>query len=833
MIGIVVVSHSRALGDAVAALAKEMVGGDKAPALAVAAGLDETTFGTDATAVASAIEEVAASSDGVLVLVDIGSSVLSAELACELVDPDLVERVRISSAPLVEGMVPAVVSAASGASLDEVAGEAEEGLDAKRAHLGGSAGFDTQPRSSAATQPASDDARSSAAAQPAVSAEFVLTDPHGLHARPAAKLVALVRSYDARVTLTDLDTGAGPVSASSLSKVATLNAGHGARLQVAADGSQADEAVQAVVELAARNFEDAPTGEPQTPAPSGPPPSSGSGLDAAMGPAYVLHHEVNIEDYQPGSPSDEHERSDGAVAAVADAIRRQRDTDPAAADILDAHLALLQDEAVVAPVAEHIEDGRPAPSAWRAVLQGLAADFEALADPYQRARAQDVRAMERQLLTVLVDGPEALAAQADSVPDGAIVVVDELDPATASGLDAGAVAGVVTMRGGSTGHGVIVARSRGIPIFTDGGDAASDVESGTIVGFDASTRLLVIDPDAASAERLRDTIARREADATEAHHRAGEPAVTSDHAPVRVGANITSRADAVSAAASGAEGSGLVRTEILFGSAPALPLAREQAEAFVSIGRALHDQPITIRTWDVGGDKPLPFLPGPHEVNPMLGVRGLRLMRQHAEAFDAQLEAVCAAAEQTPVRVMFPMVTAREEVDWALERLATARSKVGSKLGPEKATVQLEVGIMVEVPAAALRIAELAAGLDFVSIGTNDLTQYTLATDRGNAGVSELADGLDPAVLQLIRRVAVDVPDGVEVGVCGDLASRVDAVPLLVGLGIRELSAVGPMIPRIKQAVRRTSAEEASRLAERALRASSARAVRELLAAHR
>lgn len=814
MIGIVVVSHSRALGNAVAALAKEMIGGNESPALVVAAGLDETTFGTDATAVATAIEEVAASSEGVLVLVDIGSSVLSAELACELVDPGVAQRVRISPAPLVEGIVPAVVSAVSGASLAEVAAEAGDGLAAKRAHLDDDASaladFETPAR------PPS---------RPASHAEIVLTDPHGLHARPAAKLVRLVRSYDARVTLTDLDTGAGPVPAGSLSKLATLNAGNGATLRVTADGPEVAAALKAVVELAARNFADAATGEPQTPKISGRPPSFGSGLDAALGPAYLLHHDVNIENYQSGSPAEERDRSKGAVVAVANVIRRQRDADPVAADILDAHLALLDDEAVVTPVTERIGDGDSAPAAWRTVLHGLAGDFEALTDPYQRARAQDVRAIERQLLVALIDGPEALGAHTNSVPAGAIVVVDELDAATASGLDATAVAGVVTTRGGSTGHGVIVARSRGIPVFTDAGLAATRVADGETLGFDAPARLLIVDPDAESAERLHGVITRRAADAAEAHRWAREPAVTENGIRVQVGANITSAGDAMVAGIGGAEGSGLVRTEILFGAEETAPSAGRQGATFLSIASGLLWQPITIRTWDVGGDKPLTFLPGPREANPMLGVRGLRLMRQHQDVFDDQLEAVCAAAEQTPIRVMFPMVSTRDEVDWALERLAVARAKVDD--------VQLAVGIMVEVPAAALRIAELAVGLDFVSIGTNDLTQYTLAADRGNTDVSEIADSLDPAVLQLIRRVVDDAPEGVEVGVCGDLASQVEAVPLLVGLGIRELSVTGPMIPRIKQAIRRTTTDDATRLAERALRAPSARAVRELLASPR
>src|SRR5579875_1977961 len=266
MIGIVVVSHSRALGEAVVGLAREMAGGAEAPRLAVAAGLDETTFGTDAAAVAAAIEEVA-SDDGVLVLVDIGSSVLSAELACEFLDPDVAEQVRISPAPLVEGIVPAVVSAASGASLAEVAEEAEEGLAAKQAHLdAGPAGLDTPPPPRHPTKflprsappDTSRGPRRSSGTQPAHSVDIVVNDPHGLHARPAAKLVALVRSFDAQVSLANLDAGGRPVSAGSLSRVATLNAGHGDRLRVAAQGPQAPEVLAAVAELADRNFDDQP-----------------------------------------------------------------------------------------------------------------------------------------------------------------------------------------------------------------------------------------------------------------------------------------------------------------------------------------------------------------------------------------------------------------------------------------------------------------------------------------------------------------------------------------------------------------------------------------------
>jgi phosphocarrier protein FPr len=222
----------------------------------------------------------------------------------------------------------------------------------------------------------------------------------------------------------------------------------------------------------------------------------------------------------------------------------------------------------------------------------------------------------------------------------------------------------------------------------------------------------------------------------------------------------------------------------------------EQVEQFRAIARALQGKPITIRTWDIGGDKPLPFLPQDREANPFLGERGIRVFRQRPELLRDQLEAVLRVAAETPVHVMFPMVTTAEEVAWALHEL--------DQLGPRPD--DLEVGIMVEVPAAALRIATLATDLDFVSIGTNDLTQYTTAADRTNTAVAPLADGLDPAVLQLIDHVVRNA--GVRVAVCGDLASDPQSAVLLAALGVEELSAVGPQVPLVKARLRQADLTE-------------------------
>jgi phosphocarrier protein FPr len=299
--------------------------------------------------------------------------------------------------------------------------------------------------------------------------------------------------------------------------------------------------------------------------------------------------------------------------------------------------------------------------------------------------------------------------------------------------------------------------------------------------------------------------------------------VTTDGTTVHVLANVTSVADAAAAVAMGAEGSGLVRTEVLFGGKRSAPTVDEQLDEFLAIGAAFAGSPITIRTWDVGGDKPLAYQPQPHEANPFLGERGLRLSRRDPATLHDQLVAVCRAAQETAVKVMFPMVTTVAEVDWALGELERAAAAVGGR--PDT----LQVGIMIEVPAAALRSRWLADKLDFVSIGTNDLTQYTLAAERGNGAVAALADSLDPAVLALIAKVGAEVPGHVEVAVCGDLASQPMATELLVGCGVHELSVVAPAVPGVKERVRTLSRADSAEVVRQAIGLGSADAVRALL----
>ncbi|WP_306204374.1 phosphoenolpyruvate--protein phosphotransferase [Actinoplanes sp. RD1] len=744
-VGLVVVSHSRPLARAAAALAAEMA---SAPVtVEIAAGLDESTLGTDAVAIAAAIA-AADTGDGVVVLMDLGSAVLSAELALELLDD--AGGVTLCPGPLVEGLVAATVAAASGADRREVAEEAGAGLAGKLAHLGGSAPSGGTP------------------AAPGPEVTVTVADPHGLHARPAARLVTEARRHDARVSLRNATTGSGWVPASSLSAVATLGALQGHHLAVRASGPAADAAVAAIVALVGH--------APETPpgAPTGGSPGIGIGPALRWSPAAV----VPPADGATGDVAAESERSERALTAVREELARFR------SPIFDAHLLLLDDLAAVAR--DRIAQGTPAPPAWTAAVDRLAAGFEALSDPYQRGRAADVRAVGDQVLRSLLGLPAATPA------GSGVLVAPDLTPAQAATLDPARIAGVVLAGGSATSHAAILLRARGIPAVTGAGPGILSVPDGTLIALDGAGEVAV-DPSPATLASFR---ARAEAAATrsaQSLRRASAPARTRSGTPITVGATVGSLADARAAAANGADEAGLVRTEFLFLGRATAPDADEQTAAYLGVARALGGRRITLRTLDAGGDKPLPYLPAPAEANPFLGVRGIRHSLAHPAVFTTQLRAIARAARETPVSVMFPMITTVDEL------LAARRLLAGTLAGAEPPG--LRVGMMVEVPAAALRAADFAPHVDFLSIGTNDLTQYTLAAERGNPALGALSHGLHPAVLDLITFVCANAR-GTPVAVCGELAADEQAAPRLITAGVRELSVAPPLIPLVKELVR-------------------------------
>ncbi len=816
-VGIVVVSHSRPLARAAVALAAEMVHGREFR-VAVAAGLDESTFGTDAVQIKSAIEEMDGP-DGVVVLMDLGSAVLSAELALDLLDdPTARDRVVLCPAPLVEGLVVAAVAAAGGAAATEVASEARAALMGKTAHL--SSGPEPDSDSDPVPPTAAD-----------VVAVFTVDNVHGLHARPAARLVSEVRGLDAVVRVRNLTTGSAAVPASSLSRVATLAALHGHRVEVLASGPQATDAVEHVLALAARRF-DEPV--PLDAAGDGAADSAGDRLSAegvlqpaspgiGIGPVCrIVLEPARYQDDPDASapPPAQWRRVVEAVAEVRREVERlravaAREAGAQEAGIFDAHLMLLGDTELLGDVKRRVNAGEGAAAAWAGCISDVEMQWAALPDPYLRARAEDVRAVGDQVLRGLLGSP---AVRRTAV---GVVVARSLTPADVAELDRDQVDALVLVGGSPTSHVAVLARAQGIPAVVGAGREVLELAEGTVVVVDGTAGTLVVDPSADVLLKYRDAAAELARAAQVDLAEAARPAATRDGVEVEVAANIGSVADARSALAAGADSVGLLRSEFLFLGREHAPDVDEQEREYRAVAAAMAGRPVTVRTLDVGGDKPLSYLPMPREDNPFLGLRGIRLALERPHLLAEQLEALCRTALDHPVSVMFPMVSTVEE-------MVRSRAVLTQVAGPGGPPPGLRVGMMVEVPAAALSIGAFLPYVDFVSIGTNDLTQYTLAAERGNAAVSAIADALDPAVLRLVAMVCRAAAGRIPVAVCGELAADELAVPILLGLGVRELSVSPQSVPAVKRAVRGLDLLDCADLAARALDATGPAQVRAL-----
>ena len=818
MVGLVIVSHSATLAEGVAELARGM--GAEVP-IELAGGIEapEPSLGTDAARVLEAIER-ADEGDGVVVLMDLGSAVLSAEMALDLLPPERRDRVVLSEAPLVEGAVAAAVTAKLGASLADVAAEARGSLGAKATHLGSG--------ETGAPEAAGADGRGR-------TIRLTVRNPLGLHARPAARFVQTAGSFDAEVSVTNLTTGRGPASGRSLNALATLGIRQGHEIELAATGPQADDALTAVKALAERDFDEAAAVETPAVTPlARPAPAGGlAGLPAAPGFALgaARHFRAAAPEIptEPASdPEAEWEALERALDRVRNEIRATRDSVAArageySAAIFDAHLLFLEDEALVEPARRAIfEQGLNAAQAWHEAAEKVAVEYRSLDDEYMRARADDLGAVARQVVAQLVGkGPATAAAEPG------IVIAPDLTPADTAALDRELVRGITTAYGGPTSHSAILARSLGIPAAVGLGEQLLDVPEGTQLVLDGDEGVVFVDPSPQLVDEYEQRSAERAEDARRALAGARRPAETKDGRRIEIVANVGSPEDVDAAVANGAEGVGLLRTEFLFLERDSLPDEDEQYTAYADMAERLAGRPLILRTLDVGADKPLPYLPRRAEANPFLGVRGIRLGLAQPELLETQLRAVLRVATEHPLKVMFPMVSTLAEYRDAVSVLARAREQLTRR---GETPGELEVGVMIEVPAAALAADAFAREVDFFSIGTNDLVQYTMAAERGNDAVSGLADGLHPSVLRLIRSVTEGAEaNGKWVGVCGELGSDPEAVPLLVGLGVGELSVNPPAIPATKEAVREVDAGAAAALANEALALDSAEDVRALV----
>jgi phosphocarrier protein FPr len=830
MVGLVFVSHSRALAEALINLVRQVSANEVAIALAAGVGDDRTEFGTDAIELMEAIQAVD-SPDGVLVLMDLGSAVLSAEMALDLLPPEVSARVRLCPAPMIEGAIAAAVQAGLGSDLDTVCSEARSALLPKIEQIGGEA-----PQAAPAPE-------SGLLETKGVQVRLVVKNLHGLHARPAARFVKAAGSFDADLRVQNLTNGKGPVSAKSLNAVATLGAVRGHEILIQANGPQAEQAIQSLTEMVEAGFGEMEeeellpvTGPPREAAPKGVLVAIPISEGVALGPLYRYEAPLPpIDEHLVEDSAAEWKRMDQAIAQTREEIRQRRRQLTASlgeeqAAIFDAHELILQDPDLIERVRSEITNQRMnASMAWDRAIRAVAADFRALDDPYLKQRAVDVMDVGHQVLFALA-GDEVKAKVELSEP--VVLFAHELTPTETSQLDMSKILGILTVGGGPTSHSAILARALGIPALSGVTTALEDLEPGTLIGLDGGKGQVWVDP---LPEIRSDLLGRREAwiaERQKLRQSSQALAQTADGKRVEVVANIGGEVDARAAVENGAEGVGLLRTEFLYLTRSTPPSEDEQVEMLTQICQVItqsgsQNWPVLVRTLDVGGDKELPYIELAPEANPFLGVRAIRLGFQKPELFMTQLRAILRAGVHAHLRVMFPMVATLEEVKRARAMMVQAHQELEAE-GTAHAW-PMETGIMVEIPAAAVLSSVLAAHVDFFSIGTNDLTQYTMAAERGNPALSTLADGLHPAVLSLIRMVTTGAhAQGKWVGVCGELGGDPLAVPVLAGLEVDELSMNPAAIPRAKAILRVIDSSQAQALAERVLAAEDAVQARQI-----
>lgn len=665
--------------------------------------------------------------------------------------------------------------------------------------------------------------------------EWTCDYPNGLHARPAAHWVDTARRTRARLQLRAGDTVADPRNLVSLLQ---LGLTAGATLVVSAEGEGAAEALAemkaAITSLTLQEKADAAKAAarvaaadawtPPAPLPSIPAISASPGLAVGrlhvVRPAEIAVPDVPLPLIEGGNRLNEAivaTRQQLAVLAD-DTGRRLGATE---AGIFKAQAEFLADTDLVTLACQLMVEGHGPAWAWHEAVGRTADRIAAMGNPLLAARAADLRDVGRRVLARLA--PELETTTAAAWPDGPVILVaDDLTPSDTAGLDTTRVVGLATARGGPTSHTAILARTLGLPAVVAAGDAVLDVAEGTTAILDGSGARLWLQPDEAALTAARARIdgdaARR---AREAETRAAA-AVTTDGRHVEIAANVNTPDQVALAIDLGAEAVGLMRTEFLFLERGATPSEDEQAEIYAAMLAALDGRPLIVRTLDIGGDKQVAHLDLPHEANPFLGVRGARLLLRRPDLMEPQLRALYRAAKGgRKLSIMFPMITSLQEV--------IALRAVCDRIRTELGAPHVPLGIMVEVPAAAIMADLYAPHVDFFSIGTNDLTQYALAIDRQHPDLAAEADSLHPAVLRLVAATVKGAAiHGRWVGVCGGIAGDPFGACLLAGLGVNELSMTPRDVPAVKARLRTHSFAELERLAAEALACPTADRVRAL-----
>ena len=678
------------------------------------------------------------------------------------------------------------------------------------------------PRSATAVQTAVDNSSAEA------SASVRITHRGGLHARPAALVRKTAQGFSSQ---SQLHSGDKSAPCDSLIGLMGLGIGEGDEVRVTCRGTDCEAALQALVAaLSVVVHEEHQAPVVATPRRVNTEANVLQGVCAApglvCGPLFRLTGIELPQDTGSHNVDEQRQQLDAALEQVRGEIRstldhaRQR-KNVEEEEIFAAHLALLEDPALLDAATAAIAQGSAATHAWRDAIQAQCAVLLALGKPLFAERANDLRDLQQRVLRALLG-----EAWHFELPAGAIVSAHELTPSDLLQLSTQNAAGICMAEGGATSHVAILARGKGLPCVVALGDEVLDVPQGQRVVLDAANGRLELAPSEArhaEVHQIRETQKLRR---QQQQAQAQQAASTRDGVTIEVAANVASSSEAQLAFANGADGVGLLRTEFLFVDRRTAPDEQEQRQAYQAVLDAMGDKSVIIRTIDVGGDKQLDYLPLPIEANPVLGLRGIRMAQVRPELLDQQLRALLQVSPLARCRILLPMVS---EVDELLQ----IRQRLDELCVELALTERPELGVMIEVPAAALMAEKLAEHADFLSIGTNDLSQYTLAMDRDHAGLAARVDALHPALLRLIAQTCVGAAKhGRWVGVCGALASDPLATPVLVGLGVSELSVSPPQIGEIKDRVRHLDAAQCRQLSQALLDLSSAKAVRQACQHH-
>ncbi|NMG08469.1 phosphoenolpyruvate--protein phosphotransferase [Brasilonema sp. UFV-L1] len=843
MVGIVIVSHSRQLAEGVRELAVQMVQG-KVP-LAIAAGIDdsENPLGTDAIQVYEAIASVY-NDEGVVILMDLGSALMSAEMALEFLSEEQRSKVHLCEAPLVEGAIAAAVTAASGSNIQQVIAQARGALVAKATQLGVNVSHILEETTDVSTSFVNEE-------QMTKEIRLTVRNPLGLHARPAAKFVATAARFQSQVKVRNVTKGTEAVRADSINQVSTLGVRQGHELVITATGSDADEALVALKTLVQNNFGEEDTSpSPYHLTPSPHPPISLSphylqGIPASNGvaiaPVFLYHPTpIHVQQYHVDNLEEEWQRLQVAVQLAHEEIQAlfsqtSIQIGDAEAAIFDAHLLFLEDPVVLEAVQQRIfEQHLNAEAAWQAVVNELADNYRTIEDSYLQERVADVMDVGQRVLRVLSRFESHLIISEHNpthfnLSEPAILVTTDISPSDTARLDPTKVLGICTTSGSALSHSAIIARRLGIPAIFGLPPEILQVANSTLVALDGEIGRVWIEPEgdiqtALEAKRNAQQIAHQQAMTT-----AANPAITRDKTrQIKVYANIGGICDTEEALRLGAEGVGLFRTEFLYLERTTPPSEEEQIAVYQRIAQLLENRPLIIRTLDVGGDKPIPYLNFPQETNPFLGWRGIRFCLAHPDIFKNQLRAILKASLGHEIKIMFPMIATVQEIQAAKAILAEVQTEL--RQADISFDEKMEVGMMVETPSAVVLAEQLAAEVDFFSIGTNDLSQYIMAADRTHPQVATLVDAMHPAVLRMIQQtVQAAHKVGISVGLCGELAANPLAVPILLGLGLDEVSLNPQAIPTFKQAIAQLTMAQAEAIATSALQQDSADKVRTLI----